>query len=122
MIDHNGIIRAKNIRGKQIDQWIDKLLPRGHGRAEPLSPGTVLFDFDSTLIDRESLDEMLSESLAQRPGDAARVRAITDAGMEGRLDFGESLAQRLAIASPTRAQVEAFGHRAIRHLTSGWRS
>ena len=46
---------------------------------------TVVFDFDSTLISCESLDELLSELLAGRPDDAARVRALTVEGMEGRI-------------------------------------
>ena len=25
-IDHKGIIRAKNVRGKPLDEWIDKLV------------------------------------------------------------------------------------------------
>ncbi|MHC4959132.1 MAG: HAD-IB family phosphatase [Planctomycetota bacterium] len=79
----------------------------------------VLFDFDSTLIDCESLDEMLSELLQDRPDDAARVREFTDAGMEGRIPFGVALAERLAIAKPTLAQVTEFGTRAIGHLTPG---
>ena len=81
----------------------------------------VLFDFDSTLIDCESLDEILADLLAGRPAEAARVRALTDDGMEGRISYSESLRRRLAIAQPTRGQVEAFGERAVRHLTPGMR-
>ena len=29
--DHDGIIRAKHIRGKLVDEWIDKLLPKIQG-------------------------------------------------------------------------------------------
>jgi phosphoserine phosphatase len=62
---------------------------------------------------------MLSELLAGRPDDEARVRELTDAGMEGRIPFGVALAERLAIARPTLAQVTEFGQRAIGHLTPG---
>jgi len=79
----------------------------------------VLFDFDSTLIDCESLDEILADLLVERPAEAARVRAITDEGMEGRISYCDSLRRRLAIAQPTRGQVEAFGERAVRHATPG---
>ena len=79
----------------------------------------VLFDFDSTLIDCESLDEILADLLVDRPAEAARVRAITDEGMEGRISYCESLRRRLAIAQPARGQVEAFGERAVRHVTPG---
>ena len=80
---------------------------------------TVVFDFDSTLISCESLDELLSELLVDRPEDAARVRAITIEGMEGHISYCESLTRRLAIARPTREQVEAFGARAVAFLTPG---
>ncbi|MHC4816563.1 MAG: HAD-IB family phosphatase [Planctomycetota bacterium] len=81
--------------------------------------GTVVFDFDSTLIGCESLDELLARVLAGQPERIAEVAAITVAGMEGRLAFEESLRQRLAIARPTRAAVEAFGREAVGMLTLG---
>jgi len=81
--------------------------------------GTVVFDFDSTLIDCESLDELLARVLAGQPERITEVAAITVAGMEGRLVFEESLGQRLTIARPTRADVEAFGREAIDRLTPG---
>ena len=80
---------------------------------------TVAFDFDSTLISCESLDELLSELLTGRPEDAARVRALTVEGMEGHISFCESLTRRLAIARPTHDQLEAFGTRILKHLTPG---
>ncbi|MHC4974210.1 MAG: HAD-IB family phosphatase [Planctomycetota bacterium] len=80
---------------------------------------TVVFDFDSTLIDCESLDELLARALAGQPERIAEVAEITVAGMEGRLEFHESLRQRLAIASPTRADCVAFGREAVDRLTPG---
>ena len=80
---------------------------------------TIVFDFDSTLISCESLDELLSELLTGRPDDAARIRALTVEGMEGRISYCESLTRRLAIARPTTAQLEAFGVRLLAHLTPG---
>jgi HAD superfamily phosphoserine phosphatase-like hydrolase len=81
--------------------------------------GTVVFDFDSTLIDGESLDELLARVLAGQPERIAEVHEITVAGMEGRLEFQASLAQRLAIARPTLAAVEAFGREAVGRLVPG---
>ncbi len=80
---------------------------------------TVAFDFDSTLIDRESLDEILARALLERPLDAERIRAITVEGMEGRIPFRESMERRLAIAKPRRRDVEGFGEEATRYLTPG---
>ena len=80
---------------------------------------TVCFDFDSTLIDRESLDEILAIRLGADEEAAARVKEITDRGMEGEFSFRESMERRLAIAKPTRQDAEAFGEAAIGHLTPG---
>lgn len=80
---------------------------------------TVVFDFDSTLIDCESLEEILAPKCAARPELDAQIRAITTQGMEGLLSFQDSLSRRLALASPTREEVCAFGERALVHLTPG---
>ena len=51
----------------------------------------VVFDVDSTLIE----DEVI-ELLADAAGKRAEVAAVTDAAMEGKLDFAQSLAARVA--------------------------
>ena len=35
VLDHNGVIRAKNVRGKQLDEWIEKLVVEAEKRAKP---------------------------------------------------------------------------------------
>jgi len=80
---------------------------------------TVVLDFDSTLVACESLEAILAPRLAGRPELAARVAAITDAGMAGALPFRESLRQRLAVAAPTLAEVRAFAEGAHARLTPG---
>jgi phosphoserine phosphatase len=52
----------------------------------------VCFDMDSTLIQTEVIDE-----LADLAGVGERVRAITEAAMNGELDFNESFKQRMAL-------------------------
>ncbi|WP_404363954.1 phosphoserine phosphatase SerB [Marinobacter sp.] len=52
----------------------------------------VVFDMDSTLIEAEVIDE-----LAREAGVGEQVAAITEAAMQGRLDFSESFAERLAL-------------------------
>ena len=52
----------------------------------------VCFDMDSTLIQTEVIDE-----LAELAGVGERVRAITEAAMNGELDFKESFKQRMAL-------------------------
>jgi phosphoserine phosphatase len=80
---------------------------------------TVSIDFDSTLVACESLEEILKPRLAGRPDLVRRIREITDLGMAGRIPFAESLARRLAIAEPTRADVRRFASSAHRFLTPG---
>lgn len=52
----------------------------------------VVFDMDSTLVQAEVID-----ILAARAGAGAKVAAITDAAMNGRIDFKESLTRRVAL-------------------------
>ncbi len=80
---------------------------------------TVVFDFDSTLIDCESLEEILALRLAERPELEHELRAITALGMEGAISFSDSLSRRLALAAPTLAEVADFGRGAIDRLTPG---
>ena len=81
--------------------------------------GTVVFDFDSTLIPEESLETALAEAIGDDPEAMARIEHITQAGMEGEIGFAESLEARLAIAQPTRAALEALGHALCDRLTHG---
>ncbi len=78
--------------------------------------GTLVLDFDSTLITRESLEELLARA---RPDLAKEIREITAMGMDGRIGFKESMEKRLALARPSRAQVEALGREAIAWITPG---
>lgn len=52
----------------------------------------VCFDMDSTLIQTEVIDE-----LADLAGVGEKVRAITEAAMNGEIDFNESFKQRMAL-------------------------
>ena len=52
----------------------------------------VVFDMDSTLIDAEVIDE-----LAYEAGVGDQVAAITEAAMQGEIDFKASFTQRMAL-------------------------
>jgi phosphoserine phosphatase len=80
---------------------------------------TVIFDFDSTIITCESLELILQDKLSGRPDLRERIHQITDAGLRGTLPFADSLAQRLAIAAPSRSEAEAFGVKALEMITPG---
>lgn len=69
---------------------------------------TFFIDFDSTFVSVESLD-LLSEIVfctdPQRDKKTTQIAEITRSGMEGTIDYQQSLAQRLALLRPTRAHL-----------------
>jgi D-3-phosphoglycerate dehydrogenase len=81
--------------------------------------GSVIFDFDSTLVPVESLEVVLAEAGDLSPEDLRALSDLTVAGMEGRLSFRDSLHQRLAIAEPTRAGVQRIAASLARSPTEG---
>lgn len=60
----------------------------------------VVFDMDSTLIDAEVIDE-----LAHEAGVGDQVAAITEAAMQGEIDFKASFTQRMALLKGLDANV-----------------
>ena len=60
----------------------------------------VVFDMDSTLIDAEVIDELALEA-----GVGEQVAAITEAAMQGKLDFKQSFEQRLSLLQGLDASV-----------------
>jgi phosphoserine phosphatase len=60
----------------------------------------VVFDMDSTLIDAEVIDE-----LAHEAGVGDQVAAITEAAMQGEIDFKDSFTQRMALLKGLDASV-----------------
>jgi phosphoserine phosphatase len=63
----------------------------------------VVFDMDSTLIQGEAINE-----LADVAGVGDQVAKITEAGMQGKIDFKESLTQRVAILKGLEENVLSF--------------
>ncbi|MBK2093867.1 HAD-IB family phosphatase [Francisella philomiragia] len=80
----------------------------------------VIFDFDSTLIKKESLELILEPLLKQSPSKLKEIEYITNLGMQGDICFRESLERRLAIASPTKQSIKDFADKYCPDLlTSG---
>lgn len=82
----------------------------------------IVFDVDSTLLAVESLDFAVDLALADAVDGAqraAKLKALTDQGMAGALDFRASLEQRLAIAQLTRSAVEAAQQALRAHRAEG---
>lgn len=85
---------------------------------------TLIFDFDSTLVDFETLEALADIALADAPGAAdtrAQIAALTDQAMAGEIEFGEALRRRLALLPLTRAHVAALAQSASDHLTASVR-
>ena len=81
---------------------------------------TLLLDFDSTIVSVESLDLLAEISLAKHPQRAERlaeIQAMTKLGMEGKLDFGESLVQRLKLIDATREHLEVLNKRLVKLIS-----
>jgi D-3-phosphoglycerate dehydrogenase / 2-oxoglutarate reductase len=70
---------------------------------------TYILDFDSTLVQSESLDELANVSLADHKDRRAIMRElehITHRGMSGELAFDESLQARLQLFTGTRSHID----------------
>lgn len=69
---------------------------------------TYIFDFDSTLIGVESLDELAHIALADRADGGFRLsklQELTNLGMAGKIPFDESLRRRLDLFSANRSHI-----------------
>lgn len=82
----------------------------------------IVFDVDSTLLAVESLDFAVDRALRDArdgPQRAAKLKALTDLGMAGSLEFRASLEQRLAIAGLTLSAVDEASEALRAHATEG---
>ena len=97
-----------------------------------MHPEHIIFDFDSTFIQGESLDALAEIALREHPEGEQRlqeVRELTSRGMDGSLSFAEGLARRLRLFEATKEEVDlvvaqlrqqitpsvARNHRFLRH-------
>ena len=72
---------------------------------------TLILDFDSTIVSVESLDLLAEISLAKHPEREQRqqkIEELTKLGMEGKLDFRESLLQRIALLDANKSHLETL--------------
>jgi D-3-phosphoglycerate dehydrogenase / 2-oxoglutarate reductase len=68
----------------------------------------IIFDFDSTFVKLEALDELAGISLKRNRNKNALIRKIkktTRLGMEGRLSFPESLSRRFKLLSANKKHI-----------------
>jgi D-3-phosphoglycerate dehydrogenase len=82
----------------------------------------AFFDFDSTVVTKESLDEVISLALRGRPDHeklVAEIEEITKLGMEGKLPFTKSVERRIRVAPLLRTHFLEVGEMLTEHITEG---
>jgi HAD superfamily phosphoserine phosphatase-like hydrolase len=86
---------------------------------------SFVFDMDSTLIRGESLEDLVRCSLSEA-ADPKSLQALTEeleritrAGMNGEIDFDESLARRIALAPIRRKHVDQIVEKMLGEMTEG---
>jgi len=83
---------------------------------------TIFFDFDSTVCTKESLDEVISLALNEAPNKAQlveKVEMITNQGMNGELDFTDSVRARFNVCVLNLAHFETVGEKLKNDITPG---
>lgn len=68
-----------------------------------------IIDFDSTFVKTEGLDELAAVSLKNHPEKNIvlnQIKQITTAGMEGKIPFDQSLAQRLKLLKAGKKEID----------------
>ena len=74
---------------------------------------TLLIDFDSTIIQTESMDALVEIALKDHPEKVAIAEKIVDLthrGMAGDMSFADTLNQRLALFQANRTMVQQAAH------------
>lgn len=78
-----------------------------------------IFDFDSTLVKIESLDEVLALSIGQNVEKLEKLSNLTKLGMEGKITFKESLEQRLQLSNINKELINIVMNKALSNFTDG---
>lgn len=69
----------------------------------------LIFDFDSTFVKLEALDELAGIALFEKDNKGeiiGKIKQLTKLGMEGAISFPESLSQRFEFLSANKSHVE----------------
>lgn len=77
----------------------------------------LIFDFDSTMIQTETLDELAAIVCPQDTQIAAEIARITDLAMNGEIDFFQALSQRVAILKLNQSHLEIFKHLVLNKIS-----
>ena len=82
----------------------------------------VCFDFDSTVVKRETLDDAIAEALAKHPEKerlVQEVERLTRLGMEGKMKFVESVRRRLEVVPLSKQLLEECGRAMLQEISDG---
>ena len=83
----------------------------------------LIFDFDSTVIKLESLEEIAGFALEDVENKAEileEISRITNFGMEGELSFEESLKRRLALFQINRTHIEKANSKLLQNISDSF--
>ncbi len=75
----------------------------------------AIFDFDSTLVSIETLDFLIAKNQA-----ADEIEKITQAAMNGKMTFADSLRTRFANINLTKFEIEELKSEICNYLTEGF--
>ena len=82
----------------------------------------AFFDFDSTLVSKESLDTVIAHALAQAPDKEriiSEIENITNRGMNGEIAFTESVQKRLSVLPLQKKHFTSVGNILLESITPG---
>ena len=80
---------------------------------------TFIFDFDSTLLNCESLEKLLKPTLERDSKTKELFISLTEQGMNGEISFEDSLKKRLELAHPHWKEIEHFVSQSDSYWTHG---
>ena len=76
-----------------------------------------IFDFDSTLVKTESLNDILTLSLGNNKEKIQQLEQLTKLAMEGKLSFKESLEKRLTLSTITKSMINNIINKTLDEIT-----
>lgn len=82
--------------------------------------GYLIIDFDSTFVNSEALEVVAEEALRNNPRKDLvfkKIKRITSLGMEGKINFSESLNSRLSMFSANNEHIKAAQARISNTIT-----
>ena len=82
---------------------------------------TVIFDADSTIFTIETLDQLSVPILKSNPDKLEKIHELTNLGMQGKINFHQSLKKRLDILQLNKADIPPFASTLNNYITQGFK-